>query len=546
MSETPMNAGEEVATPADEDGVSASEDESSQGYSRRGFLSTATAAGATTGLAGCLGYDGDGGGDEADGENGDTDDDSDPGETDGTGEQDFLWWTMEGYVPEIESTIRDVAAAFEDHTDQEVNLTTQVVTWDSVFEEWSATVQGHSAPNVSQMGNEHAAEFGDRGVNREITDVFEDFDDWYPMMDPWASWDGEKWGVPWYLETRPIYSNMETLEQAGHSSPPETWQELVETAIDIADQTDASGYADGGARDFLTGHHVFTYTAQAGGQFFDYDEEEEEWRVEIDSPLSLFGHLWYASFQEAWDAAPGGWGGVESSDIIELYLRERTGIARQTGGLAAEMFDSDAQDLIESTEISIIPTGPDGTNWSFYGGGCLSPFTSEVTQYDVSEGLEDEFMSYMIQQDQMEEQFLAGAPRMLPTREAQEEIQPFSDNPTDMPSEWLDTFTDQAAESIRGGIYGGERNAPFLGALEGTTAAYSEAISGILGAGDEPKEAIQTLANTVREEISNHEDYELPQKDELPSLDNIPEDAPNEVQHWIEGDDVPQIWNPDA
>lgn len=549
---------EEQRASSDEadDNLMTNTDESEE-YSRRGFLETAAAtgtAGVAVGLAGCSGNGNgggtDGGGDGSDGsggsgDGGDGGDGGGGGGTDPTGTQDFLWWTMEGYVPEITQAIKDAASGFEDIADNPVNVTTEVVVWSDVFQEWEASIEGRSTPNVSQMGNEHSTDFGNRGANRPITEVFEKYDDWYEMMDPWASWDGEKWGVPWYLETRPLYSNMEALEAAGHSSPPETWTEMVQTAIDVSEETDFTGYGDAGARDFVTGQHVFAYTAQSGGTMYDYDEDAGEWRVTVDDPLSLFTHLWYASHGKEWDTAPGGWGSTDSQSLLELYREGRLGMARQTGGLAAQLANEE-EDLTENTEVNLVPTGPDGTNWSYYGGGCLSPFTDEVSKHNVNDEMEDAFMDHMIQPDVFETQMLAGAPRMLPTRTAQEEIQPFTDNPTNVPSDWLDAFVEQAATALRTGIHGGGRNAPFLGALEGSTTSYSTAISSIIGADEDPKRALQKMANNMRDTISDQEDYDLPKKgeDELPSLDDI-EDAPDEVYNWIDGSgDTPGIWNP--
>jgi len=173
-----------------------------------------------------------------------------------------------------------------------------------------------------------------------------------------------------------------------------------------------------------------------------------------------------------------------------------------------------------------------------------------VTKYDADSEVEDAFMSYMIGQDVYETQMLAGAPRMLPTREGQEEVRPFTENPTDMPDDWLDTFVEQASTALRTGIYGGGRNAPFLGSLEGQTTSYSTAMSAMIGNDADPKQALQNMANNMRSAISDQEDYDLPQKgeDELPSLDDLEgAGAPEEVFDWLEGSNgANQIWNPYA
>jgi len=139
---------------------------------------------------------------------------------------------------------------------------------------------------------------------------------------------------------------------------------------------------------------------------------------------------------------------------------------------------------------------------------------------------------------------------MLPTRSGQEEVRPFTENPTDMPDAWLETFVDQASTALRTGIYGGRRNAPFLGALEGQTTSYATAMSSMIGNDADPKQALQDMANNMRSVISDQEDYDLPQRGEgdLPSLDDLESaGAPDEVFEWLDGSNgANQIWNPYA
>ncbi|WP_241175341.1 extracellular solute-binding protein [Natronolimnobius sp. AArcel1] len=497
-------------------------DADAEDYSRRGFMETAGAmgaAGATAGLAGCL----DGFGSD---------------DTEGTGDGDFLWWTMRGYIPEETEAIEDTADGFEDYSDEEVNLTTNVITWDQVFEQWTSSIQGANTPNVSEMANEHAVDYGASGVVQPNTELYEDHDDWYETPSYWGLYDDEKWGFPWFIEVRNFYANMDLLEESGHDSIPETWEEMINAAIDVTDETDENGLVSGAAQDTGTGQILYGATVQSGGEFFDHDGDE--WSVELDSPTSLFSHLWMASFQEEWDIAPGGWAGMDGTDAEQLY-REGNVAMMLNGGDAANEMVSEGEDIAEVTELAPIPEGPMGTNTAFMGGSCLSAFESDYTQYNVDDDLSMEFIEYMTLPDTMEGYFPEAAPNFLPVREAQEEIPPFTENNTDIPDEWIDARLDQAEDTARYGITGPELSAPFLGDLEGEMDAYSVAISGILGADDDPQEAIVEQANHVRDTISGEVDYDLPQNDEMPEL----EDAPDELTDWIEGNgDTPQIWNP--
>ena len=497
-------------------------DPDAEEYSRRGFMETAGAmgaAGATAGLAGCIGGD----------------------DSEGTSEGDFLWWTMRGYIQEEEQALRDTAAEFEDWSDEEVNLTTEVITWDQVFESWASAIQGRNTPNVSEMANEHAVDYGDRGVVRPNTELFNQFDDWYDTPSYWGNYEDDVWGFPWFVEVRNFYANTEILNEAGHDGTPETWQEMISMAQDVTDETDYTGFVSPGAQSTGTGQVLYGATVQSGGEFYNY--EDDQWTVELDSPTSLFSHLWMASLQEEWDIAPGGWAGMDGTDAEQLYREGEAAFMVNSGDAANNMVSND-EDIADVTNLELMPEGPAGNNTVFMGGSCLSVFESDYTEHDVDDELSLSFIEYMTSPDTMEGYYPDATPNFLPVREAQEEIPPFTENPTDIPDEWIQNRLDQASDSARYGITGPQRNAPFLGDLEGSLDAYSVAISGILGADQDPGQAIVDQANQARQTINESDavDYELEENTEAPSVDDIP----SELQDWVEGNgDTPQIWTPD-
>ncbi len=498
------------------------------GYSRRGFMSTAAAVGATAATAGCIG---DGLGDTLD-----------------TGEEEFLWWTMRGYIPEETAAIQEAAEDFEDWHDDEITVSTEINTWDVVFTEWAAGIEGREMPNVSEMANEHAVDFGDQGAAIPNTDLYEEYDDWYDATGVWGLWEDEKWGFPWFIEVRNLHVNMDLLDEAGHSDIPETWEDLIEVCQDIEAETDATGFGTPGALDFVCGQNLYSIAQQAGADYYDYDEDAEEWRVEFDSAGSLFAHLWYASLREAWDIAPGGWGGVDGDDLEALYQDNRLGISFQPSDLARSLIDpfdgidEDHEEVAEATELATMAGGPVGDDGlAFMGGSCLTAFDDQVTRHDTGDQLKMDFIEYMTLPDTLDMYFPAAAPTFLPVRTGQEEMDLYVDNPTEIPDSWLEARLQQGRQSVRYGVTDTGRSAPVLGALEGETTAYSAAMSSIIGEDADPKEAVTSLANTMREEVEAAEGYSLEEGDP----DNIDlDDAPDEVQAWIDGDDVPQIWNP--
>ncbi len=497
-------------------GVDNSEPDSEE-YSRRNFMQAAGAvgaSGATAGLAGCL--------DDALGL---------------TGEADFTWWTMRG--DSLGDALEDAADDFAEQHDDEFNVTTSFVPWGEVNTEWNTAIQGQSTPNVSEMSGGHSVEFADLGVVDPHTELLDEYDDMYDINEQVVEWEDEAWGIPWFSESRTLFTNTELLEEAGHSDPPEDWTELVNIGRDVVDETDASGFTTAGATDLVTGQHTFLMNAQAGGQHYDYDEDQEQWSVEMDDATGLFTHLWKASLEREWDITPGGWAGVDGIETQELYNDESTAMVLEGGHLARDISDDD--ELREKTEIVPMPAGPMGDSRSFLGGGVMTAFSSEMTQHDVADGVEDEFIRYMMQTNVMDTYLPEAAPQFLPVRDAQEEMELFADNPTDIPDEWIDTFTQASQDGVLPGVYGADQNAPFLGEMDTITTGNSEAISSIIDGNADPAEALVEQANANREQISDHEEYDLAENESEPDLD----DAPEECQAWIHGDgDTPQIWNP--
>jgi multiple sugar transport system substrate-binding protein len=529
---------------ATSDGGSVDADDEAGEYSRRNFMETAAAAGAvgvTAGLAGCSG-NGDGG----DGNDTDGGDGGDGG-SDGTSEQDFLWWTMRGYIPAETEGIKNAASGFEDAADANVNLSTEVITWDSIFQEWEAGIQGQSLPNVSEMAGEHAVDFGFRGAAEPLTDLFNQYDDWYDVINRWQNFQGEQWAVPWFMEVRTTHINRNLMDEAGVDGTFETWEDIVTKGQAIVENTDVAGaWTTPGAQDTTTGQNVSAFNYQAGGQWYGY--EDDQWSVEADSAGSLFTHLWVMSMREQWDVAPGGWGSVDSTSNQDLYQSGEVAAAHLPTDLARSLIDpqdgvnEEYADLAEATELTTMPAGPNGENHSFMGGSVFGSFTDEVAQHSAGTEISTNFVDYMTQPENLSEYFPVSAPTFMPVRTGQEEMELYTNNPTELPDSWLETRLSQGPQAVRYGVTGSGRSTPFMGSLEGSTSGYSVAISSMIGNDTDPKEALRSMGNNIRSTINeaDYVDQTLEEKTSGPSLD----DAPDIVQDWISGDGKPQIWNP--
>src|SRR5215218_5176753 len=101
------------------------------------------------------------------------------------------------------------------------------------------------------------------------------------------TYDGKIWGVPWYTDAGMLYYRRDLLEQSGISTPPKTWPELKEMALQVSQDTGTKyGFVFQGA-DYEGGvcdgcEYIFTH----GGNVLDPQDPS---KVVVDSPEAIAG-----------------------------------------------------------------------------------------------------------------------------------------------------------------------------------------------------------------------------------------------------------------
>jgi len=101
------------------------------------------------------------------------------------------------------------------------------------------------------------------------------------------TYDGKIWGVPWYTDAGMLYYRRDLLEQSGISTPPKTWTELKEMALQVSQDTGTKyGFVFQGA-DYEGGvcdgcEYIFTH----GGNVLDPQDPS---KVVVDSPEAIAG-----------------------------------------------------------------------------------------------------------------------------------------------------------------------------------------------------------------------------------------------------------------
>jgi multiple sugar transport system substrate-binding protein len=101
------------------------------------------------------------------------------------------------------------------------------------------------APEVLQVPYREVLSLGSEGAFADLTEDFEgQTDNYYKELIDLGTVDGKLYGFPWLGHTIQLVYNKTMFEEAGITSPPDTWEELYETAKKLTKDTDGDGKVD--------------------------------------------------------------------------------------------------------------------------------------------------------------------------------------------------------------------------------------------------------------------------------------------------------------
>lgn len=81
-------------------------------------------------------------------------------------------------------------------------------------------------------------------IDKFLPDKEFNLDDFYESLWKPVTFDGKVWGVPWATLSLVLFCNKEIFENAGINSPPENWDQFVDYAERLTQDTDGDGAVD--------------------------------------------------------------------------------------------------------------------------------------------------------------------------------------------------------------------------------------------------------------------------------------------------------------
>ena len=169
---------------------------------------------------------------------------SSAGSTNSNEPREISFWIQKyGSDPAAQETLlKEMTTNFESKTGIKVKYS--IVDWGQALNKLTLACTGGEAPDVAdifftasliQMG-------GDKYGPMEIDDVAKEMgeESWFQAGKDEAYQNGHWYGIPWRFDTRVLLYNTEYFKEAGITSAPKTWDELIETGKKLT-KTDAKG-----------------------------------------------------------------------------------------------------------------------------------------------------------------------------------------------------------------------------------------------------------------------------------------------------------------
>ncbi|MGW3710239.1 sugar ABC transporter substrate-binding protein [Streptomyces albogriseolus] len=214
-------------------------------------------------------------------------------DVDADAEQTLTVWAM-GTEGEKLAEVADV------YEKSHPNITVKVtpVGWDVAHQKLVAAAAAGRLPDVMQMGGTYLGEFADMGVLEPVDTRTVKEDDFFPAAWQQASYDGETYGVPWYVDTRVLFYRTDLARKAGLTEPPATMDDLLKAAQahqDKARTTWGLSVQPGGL-DTVQSFYPFLYSA--GGEIIDEDGKAAVNSPEAVKALETYGEFFAKGLSE--------------------------------------------------------------------------------------------------------------------------------------------------------------------------------------------------------------------------------------------------------
>jgi multiple sugar transport system substrate-binding protein len=261
----------------------------------------------------------------------------------------WQFWSDMNTKPVIEQLVAEFEA---ENPGVDVKITD--LTWANGHEKLVISFAAKQPPDVMELGSDWVAEFAASGLLAPLeSDLPENY--LFPAM-----WNDNLYSLPWMLDTRILYFNVDLLEKVG-IGVPKTWDELAEACARIDRLGDQYfGFGCNSAERHRLYKKFLPFLWSNGGQVLD----DAGKTARLDSPEAIRSLEYYLGLCDC--------GLIESQRRLEEFFREgRIGFVISGGWLLRRLMLTPPPFKYRLIEF-FSPTGDMGI--SFFGGEYLAVY----------------------------------------------------------------------------------------------------------------------------------------------------------------------------
>ncbi len=325
-----------------------------------------------------------------------------------------------GHVVQQEDTWAEIMKDFEEEYGIEVDY--QLIGFDVYYDRLTTAYRGGEGPDIAfaDLGG-WVPTFAQEGWIKPLDDFLDDWDGTDNIWDVlWSTveYEGTRYGVPWYTDARVLLYNQRMFDDAGIEAPPETWDELVDTAVELTDPAERQyGYGvSGKATEVSTlGYIMFLFSND--GQLLTDDYSEAAFNTEEGVEALRF----YTDLYLEHEVSPPGTPNYGEDEYREMMAEDQ--IAMAIGGpWSFPLIEEADPDIRGNYGTSVHPYGEEAA--TVYG-GWASVINAETEMEEEAKNFIEYTTSYDVWMEWVERH-----EGPMPAREdVSLDAEPFQDDP---------------------------------------------------------------------------------------------------------------------
>ncbi len=323
------------------------------------------------------------------------------------GEKLTVW--VGGHVVEEEDTWKEIISDFTQKTGIEVEY--QLIGFEVYYDKLVAAYSAGQGPDVcfADLGG-WVPTFAAQGWLEPLDDRLATSDateQIWPNLWPTVTYEGKRYGLPWYTDCRLLLYNTKMFTDAGldPQKPPVTWDDLLATAQKLTDESKKIyGYGVTGAKSETATLAYMIYLYGAGGEFLTEDYS----KAAFNTPEGLEALKFYTDLFVQYKVSPPGTLSYTEDDYRTMMAQNK--VAMAIGGpWSFPLIEMANPEIKGNYAVAIHPYK---TTPASVLGGWASVISKTSTQKDAAWKFVDFITSYDVWMKWVEEN---GGP--MPTRQ---------------------------------------------------------------------------------------------------------------------------------